>query len=190
MPAVPALHPLRAPHAPPVVQACQYIMNFHEANGDKILIFSDDIFALVTYAKALARPFVYGATPLKDRMRILSDFRHSSDHNTVFISKIGDQVPFLPSAPPGGIQPYFLPCALLVSVGGWGKAGGHQTKRQNLVGLLWPLCITLQPVTQDFFPSVEPPTGLRGSGVLPQVTPDQPPGGGVGRFQVCMCCAT
>eukprot|EP00667_Euglena_gracilis_P002702 EG_transcript_2707 len=83
---------------PAKLQACQYIMRFHEALGDKVLVFCDDVFALLTYAKALDRPYVYGATPLKERLRILSEFRHSPDLKTLFISKIGDQAIDLPEA--------------------------------------------------------------------------------------------
>jgi DNA excision repair protein ERCC-3 len=31
---------------PRKIQACQYLINLHEAMGDKIIVFSDNIFAL------------------------------------------------------------------------------------------------------------------------------------------------
>lgn len=46
------------------------------------------------------RPYVYGATPLKERLRILSEFRHSPDLKTLFISKIGVQADFGVRPPP------------------------------------------------------------------------------------------
>jgi len=30
--------------------ACQYLINLHESRGDKIIVFSDNLFALKTYA--------------------------------------------------------------------------------------------------------------------------------------------
>ena len=37
-------------------RTCEYLMRFHEARGDKILIFSDSVFALREYARQLKRP--------------------------------------------------------------------------------------------------------------------------------------
>jgi DNA excision repair protein ERCC-3 len=34
-------------------RACQELIQQHEDRGDKILVFSDNIFALITYAKKL-----------------------------------------------------------------------------------------------------------------------------------------
>jgi DNA excision repair protein ERCC-3 len=31
-------------------RACQFLVNFHTKRGDKVLVFSDDIYALETYA--------------------------------------------------------------------------------------------------------------------------------------------
>jgi DNA excision repair protein ERCC-3 len=33
--------------------ACQYLINLHESRGDKIIVFSDNLFALKMYAKKL-----------------------------------------------------------------------------------------------------------------------------------------
>ena len=35
--------------------ACEFLIRKHEADGDKIIVFSDDVFALRTYAKKLGR---------------------------------------------------------------------------------------------------------------------------------------
>lgn len=40
--------------------ACHYLINLHESRGDKIIVFSDNLFALKMYAKKLKRPFISG----------------------------------------------------------------------------------------------------------------------------------
>lgn len=44
--------------------------------GDKIIVFSDNIFALREYATRLRKPFIYGATSHPERTRILHAFKH------------------------------------------------------------------------------------------------------------------
>ena len=39
---------------------CEYLVKMHEERGDKIIVFSDDIFALEWLAKYLERPFISG----------------------------------------------------------------------------------------------------------------------------------
>ena len=56
--------------------------------NDKIIIFSDVVFALRTYARKLDRYFIDGQTPQKERMQILRNFRHNPQVNTIFISKV------------------------------------------------------------------------------------------------------
>jgi DNA excision repair protein ERCC-3 len=48
-----------------------------QARGDKIIVFSDNIFALTQYAKALRRPYIYGGTSHSERTRILHAFKHN-----------------------------------------------------------------------------------------------------------------
>ncbi|KAK3271625.1 General transcription and DNA repair factor IIH helicase subunit xpb1, partial [Cymbomonas tetramitiformis] len=79
-------------------QSTQLLMNFHEQQGDKILVFSDNIFALREYALRLKRPFIYGDISHLERTRILSAFKHSNQFNTVFISKVGDNSIDIPEA--------------------------------------------------------------------------------------------
>jgi len=48
-------------------RACEYLVNFHAKRGDKIIIFSDDVPALMLYCEALttaarAIPYIYGGT--------------------------------------------------------------------------------------------------------------------------------
>ena len=46
---------------------------------DKIIVFSDNIFALRTYAVAMRKPMIYGNTSHQERTRILHKFKHSPD---------------------------------------------------------------------------------------------------------------
>ena len=45
---------------PEKFRACQFLIQYHEARGDQILVFSDNVFALQEYATALKRPFLFG----------------------------------------------------------------------------------------------------------------------------------
>jgi hypothetical protein len=45
-------------------QACQFLIDYHEKRGDKIIVFSDNVYALQMYAKYLKRAFIYAFNPL------------------------------------------------------------------------------------------------------------------------------
>ncbi len=77
---------------------CQFLINYHEQRGDKIIVFSDNIFALKQYAIKLKKPFIYGPTSGTERLRILSQFQRNPTVNTIFISKVGDNSIDLPEA--------------------------------------------------------------------------------------------
>ena len=78
---------------------CQYLMRFHEQQrGDKIIVFSDNIFALREYATALRRPLIYGDTSHAERTRVLHAFKFSTEINTIFLSKVGDNSIDIPEA--------------------------------------------------------------------------------------------
>eukprot|EP00884_Botryococcus_braunii_P010983 jgi/Botrbrau1/19887/Bobra.0059s0008.1 len=80
-------------------QACQFLIDYHErVRGDKVIVFSDNIFALREYAVRMQRPFIYGGTSHGERTRILSQFKRSSNVNTVFLSKVGDNSLDIPEA--------------------------------------------------------------------------------------------
>ncbi|KAG0061858.1 DNA repair helicase RAD25 [Linnemannia elongata] len=79
-------------------QACQYLIRYHEERGDKIIVFSDNVFALVAYARKLEKPFIYGETSQQERVRILQNFQHNPQINTIFLSKVGDTSIDLPEA--------------------------------------------------------------------------------------------
>ncbi|KAI0279283.1 DNA helicase [Russula aff. rugulosa BPL654] len=79
-------------------QACQFLIKYHEDRGDKVIVFSDNVFALETYAKKLKKPYIHGQTGQVERMRILQHFQHSPEVNTIFLSKVGDTSIDLPEA--------------------------------------------------------------------------------------------
>lgn len=79
-------------------QSCQFLIKFHEARGDKIIVFSDNVYALEAYAKKLDKPFICGSTSQQERMRVLGYFQHSPKVNTIFLSKVGDTSIDLPEA--------------------------------------------------------------------------------------------
>jgi DNA excision repair protein ERCC-3 len=98
-------------------QACQFLINYHESRGDKVIVFSDNVYALEAYAKHLGKAYIHGQTGTHERLRILDNFQHNeqvslpqyihNSHgawltqeqiNTVFLSKIGDTSLDLPEA--------------------------------------------------------------------------------------------
>ena len=72
-------------------QACQYLIRTHEERGDKIIVFSDNIFALKIYAERLSKPFIYGAVSQEERMRVLQQFQTNPACNCIFLSKVRAQ---------------------------------------------------------------------------------------------------
>ena len=80
-------------------RACEFLVDYHERErGDKIIVFSDNIFALQEYATRMKRPMIYGKTPHAERTQILNVFKHSDKVNTVFLSKVGDNSIDIPEA--------------------------------------------------------------------------------------------
>jgi len=79
-------------------QACQFLIDFHERRGDKIIVFSDNVYALKAYAQGLGKYFIYGDTNQNERDRVLSNFQYNENLNTIFLSKIGDTSLDLPEA--------------------------------------------------------------------------------------------
>ncbi|CAL9030167.1 unnamed protein product [Prunus brigantina] len=80
-------------------RACEFLIRFHEQQrGDKIIVFADNLFALVEYAMKLRKPMIYGATSHVERTKILEAFKTSRDVNTVFLSKVGDNSIDIPEA--------------------------------------------------------------------------------------------
>ena len=79
-------------------QACQFLINYHEKRGDKVIVFSDNTYALKKYALALNKAFIYAETPQAERLRLLENFQHNEQVNTIFLSKVGDTSLDLPEA--------------------------------------------------------------------------------------------
>ena len=79
-------------------QACQFLVDYHEKRGDKVIVFSDNVYALEKYALKMSKAYIYGGTPQNERLRILENFQHNEQVNTVFLSKIGDTSLDLPEA--------------------------------------------------------------------------------------------
>ena len=77
-------------------RSCEYLIRLHEARGDKVLVFSDNVFALRYYATTLNKPLIYGATSDHERLEFLHHFQHDPAVNTLFISKVGDNSIDLP----------------------------------------------------------------------------------------------
>lgn len=70
-----------------------------QVRGDKVIVFSDNIFALREYAVRLQRPFIYGGTSHGERTRILSQFKRSSNVSSLLPLPPGP-APCLPSFGP------------------------------------------------------------------------------------------
>lgn len=79
-------------------QACQFLIDFHERRGDKVIVFSDNVYALRSYALKLRKPFIYGDTPQKERENVLQNFQQNESVSTILLSKIGDTSLDLPEA--------------------------------------------------------------------------------------------
>ncbi|KAK6777657.1 hypothetical protein RDI58_024375 [Solanum bulbocastanum] len=80
-------------------RACEFLIRFHEQQrADKIIVFSDNLFALTEYAMKLRKPMIYGCTSHVERMKILEAFRTNPEVNTIFLSKVGDNSIDIPEA--------------------------------------------------------------------------------------------
>jgi len=79
-------------------RACEFLVRYHEARKDKIIVFSDNVFALVEYAKKMGAPFIHGPTAQHERMKIIQNFKYNPAFPTIFISKVGDNSFDMPDA--------------------------------------------------------------------------------------------
>ncbi|KAL3313612.1 TFIIH basal transcription factor complex helicase XPB subunit, partial [Cichlidogyrus casuarinus] len=79
-------------------RACEYLIRYHEKRNDKVIVFSDNVFALKYYAKKMGRPYLYGPTGQAERMQILQNFKHNPNVSTIFVSKVADNSFDLPEA--------------------------------------------------------------------------------------------
>ncbi|CAO3588149.1 unnamed protein product [Absidia cylindrospora] len=109
---------------PQKVQLCQRLIQYHEAMGDKVLVYCDHIEALKLYAEMISRPYIYGGTPTVEAQDLLKRFQidasiakvdkngvaltwsqmavlraeRARQVNTLFLSRIGDTSLDLPAA--------------------------------------------------------------------------------------------
>lgn len=79
-------------------RATQYLIRYHERRGDKTIVFSDNVFALVHYAKALKKFYIHGPTSQAERLQVLQNFKYNPKVNTIFVSKVADTSFDLPEA--------------------------------------------------------------------------------------------
>lgn len=79
-------------------RVCEFLIKYHERRNDKIIVFSDNVFALKKFAVKLEKPFLYGPTSQNERMQILQNFQYNSRVNTIFVSKVADTSFDLPDA--------------------------------------------------------------------------------------------
>ncbi|XP_052095482.1 general transcription and DNA repair factor IIH helicase subunit XPB-like [Mytilus californianus] len=89
---------LLAVNNPNKFRACQFLIKYHERRNDKIIVFSDNVFALKSYAIKLNKPYLYGPTSQGERMQVLQNFVHNPKVNTIFVSKVADTSFDLPEA--------------------------------------------------------------------------------------------
>eukprot|EP00922_Rhytidocystis_sp_ex-Travisia-forbesii_P024731 GHVS01036288.1.p1 GENE.GHVS01036288.1~~GHVS01036288.1.p1 ORF type:complete len:908 (+),score=114.28 GHVS01036288.1:19-2742(+) len=83
---------------PNKMMACEFLLRYHEARGDKVIVFSDNLFALDNAARALHKPFISGAVSMAERMTIINMFKTDPTFNTLFLSKVGDNAIDIPCA--------------------------------------------------------------------------------------------
>jgi DNA excision repair protein ERCC-3 len=83
---------------PNKLMTCQYLVKKHEEMGDKIIIFSDNLYVLELYSKYLNLPMISGSVSHNDRMKILFSFENTNLSNTILVSKVGDNSIDLPGA--------------------------------------------------------------------------------------------
>ena len=79
-------------------QACQFLIDFHERRGDKVIVFSDNVYALEKYATGLKKPYIFGETGQREREMVLQNFQQNDAVSTIMLSKIGDTSLDLPEA--------------------------------------------------------------------------------------------
>jgi len=82
---------------PNKMRACEFLIKYHEKRGDRVIVFSDSIMGLETYAKKFGKSMICGSTHQDERMKVIENFRHH-EINTFFISKVGDEAIDLPDA--------------------------------------------------------------------------------------------
>lgn len=87
---------------PTKFRVCEYLVKYHSQRGDKIILFSDDVPALIMYCEALKPvcevPYIHGGTPSGDRNMLLAMFRTRAEVKCLGLSKVGDTALDIPDA--------------------------------------------------------------------------------------------
>ncbi|KAH8108243.1 DNA repair helicase rad25 [Phellopilus nigrolimitatus] len=58
--------------------------------GDKIIVYSGNVYALEHCARKLGKLYIHGGTSQVERMRVLQHFQHHPKVNTIILFKVGD----------------------------------------------------------------------------------------------------
>lgn len=87
---------------PTKFRACEYLVKYHSSRGDKIIIFSDDVPALIMYCEYLRPvcevPYIHGGTRPAERNALLGAFRTRAEVKCLGLSKVGDTALDIPDA--------------------------------------------------------------------------------------------
>ena len=130
---------------PNKVRICEYLMKYHKARGDKIIIFSDNITSLQLYGTLFSIPYIYGATPESERRQWLSNFKRLGSHTDVIgLSKVGDTALDIPEA------------NVIIQISGHG--GSRRQEAQRLGRILRPKSTTTEGFNAFFYTLVCPDT--------------------------------
>lgn len=76
----------------------EFLIRYHEARNDKIIVFCDNVAPLKYYATKLGKPVIHGDTKDTERLELLDRFQKSPSAMTLFISRVGDNSIDLPDA--------------------------------------------------------------------------------------------
>jgi len=79
-------------------RCCEYLINYHTSRGDKVIVFSDNLFALREYSVTLKHHYICGETKHQERSEVIEKFRTSDTVNCLFLSKVGDIALDIPNA--------------------------------------------------------------------------------------------
>nr|XP_045615780.1 general transcription and DNA repair factor IIH helicase subunit XPB-like isoform X1 [Procambarus clarkii] len=79
-------------------RTCEFLIKYHENRNDKIIVFIDEVFALIHYAKTMQKPYICGKTGQKERMAIIQNFKLNPKVNTIFFSRVADTSFDIPEA--------------------------------------------------------------------------------------------
>jgi len=60
----------------------------HRCSPVQVIVFSDNVWALETYARALNKNYIYGKMSHAERTEVLAGFKKSQGGSTVFLSKV------------------------------------------------------------------------------------------------------